>query len=113
MQDKNLLTIRQLSLKLNIPKPTLRYWEKELCGFIVPIRTRGGQRRYTAENISMVEEVKKLRKRGMSLAEIKRRLSNGDNGDNSNSDRIGLLADRVAEVVRAEVNRFFEGEEER
>ena len=45
----------------------------------------------------------------MSLPEIKRKLSNCDRGDNPNSNRIDLLAVRVAEVVRAEDNRFFEG----
>ena len=45
----------------------------------------------------------------MSLPQIKRGLSNGDRGDNPNSNRIDLLSViRVAEVVRAEDNRFFE-----
>lgn len=109
-----LLSIQEVSDLLKIPKPTLRFWEKELDGIIVPLRTQGGQRRYTAENISVVEEIKELRKRGMSLAEIKRKLSNSGKvkGDHSNSDRIDLLANRVAEVVRAEVHRFLEGGEE-
>jgi len=48
----------------------------------------------------------------VSLAEIKRQINNTNKGDNSNSNRIDLLAARVAEVVRAEVNRFFEGIED-
>ena len=109
-----LLSIQEVSDLLKVPKPTLRFWEKELDGIIAPLRTNGGQRRYTAENISVVEEIRELRKRGMSLAEIKRKLGNGDKakGDHSNSDRIDLLANRVAEVVKAEVHRFFEGGEE-
>jgi DNA-binding transcriptional MerR regulator len=109
-----LLSIQEVSDRFKIPKPTLRFWEKELAGIIVPLRSNGGQRRYTAENISVVEEIKNLTKRGMSLAEIKRKLSNSDKakGDYSNSDRIDFLANRVAEVVKAEVNRFFEGEAE-
>jgi len=47
----------------------------------------------------------------MSLAEIKKQINNTNKGDNSNSNRVDLLAARVAEVVMAEVNRFFEGEE--
>jgi len=109
MQDKNLLTIRQLSLRLNIPRPTLRFWEKELEGILVPLRTGGGQRRYSVETISVIEEIKRLRERGMSLLEIKRKLSNSDKGGSPNSNRIDLLAERVAEVVKAELNRFFEG----
>ena len=112
MQENNLLTINQVSDLLNIPKPTLRFWEKELDGIIVPLRTNGGQRRYIPENISMIEKIKRMREEGMSLAEIKRRLTNSGkvSGDHSNSNRIDLLAERVAEVVKAEVSKFLEGE---
>jgi len=44
-------TIQQLSVKLQIPNPTLRFWEKELKGIIIPLRTQGGQRRYSIENL--------------------------------------------------------------
>ena len=33
-QTKNLYTIQQVSYKLEIPKSTLRFWEKELNGLI-------------------------------------------------------------------------------
>ncbi|NVL89466.1 MAG: MerR family transcriptional regulator [Desulfobacterales bacterium] len=108
MQDQ-LLTIQEVSDRLKVPKHTLRFWEKELDGIIVPHRTNGGQRRYGLKAIAIIEEIKRLRKRGMSLAEIKRKL--GDS-NNSNSDRIDLLADKITEVVKAEVYRFLEGEAE-
>jgi len=110
MQKNNLISIQEVSTLLNVPKPTLRFWEKELDGILVPLRTRGGQRRYSDEQISVIYEIKKLRNKGISLLEIKKKLSNGDRGDSSNSNRIDLLADRVAEVVKAEVNKFFNGE---
>lgn len=101
--------IQEVSEKLKVPRSTIRYWETEFPEHVQPRRTNGGQRRYTAENISMIEEIKRMREEGMSLPEIKRKLSNSDKGDSPNSNRIDLLADKVAEVVRAEVNRFFEG----
>ena len=107
-QLKQLFTIQQLSLKLDIPKSTLRFWEKELDGIIVPTRTKGGQRRYALEHLAIIGKVKELREKGMSLVEIKRQINNTNKGDNSNSNRVDLLAARVAEVVKAEVNRFFE-----
>ena len=118
-RHEQLFTIQQVSSKLNIPKPTLRFWEKELDGIIVPIRTIGGQRRYAAEHISIVKEIRLLKKAGLSLTEIKRKLGNGQmseagsqrSGD-ERTDGIGLLAERVAEVVRSEVLRFFERREE-
>ena len=165
MQENNLLSIQEVSNMLKLPKPTLRFWEKELDGIFMPFRTRGGQRRYNLETISVIEEIKRLRERGMSLSEINRKLGKGQmseagsqtcppsratlnilypfvdslrrggracpqrsrharhreaqprrtglrggrgSGD-ERTDRVDLLAARVAEVVRAEVNRFFEG----
>ncbi len=104
------LTILEISQQLDIPKPTLRFWEKEFAGILVPLRTKGGQRRYTSEHISIIEEINELKKVGLSLAEIKRKLGNGQDRNNSNLDGIDLLAERVSEVVRAEVLKFFERE---
>ena len=111
-QQEQLFTIQQVSTKLNIPKPTLRFWEKELDGIIVPHRTRGGQRRYALEHLAIIGKVKELREKGMSLAEIKKQINNTNKlqNDNTDFDRVDLLAERVAEVVKAEVNRFFEWE---
>jgi DNA-binding transcriptional MerR regulator len=107
-QKEELQSIQQLSTKLNIPKPTLRFWEKELEGILQPQRTSGGQRRYTSEHVFIFKEIKILKKAGLSLAEIKQKLGNRYNSDNSNRESIDLLAERVAEVVRSEVLRFFE-----
>ncbi len=58
--------------------------------------------------------VQELREKGMSLSEIKSKLENSKKirGNNSNSDTVDLLAQRVAEVVKAEVYRFLEKEAE-
>ncbi|MBW2662579.1 MAG: MerR family transcriptional regulator [Deltaproteobacteria bacterium] len=108
--QKQLFTIQQLSFKLDIPKPTLRFWEKELDGIIVPIRTRGKQRRYNLEHLTIIGKVKELREKGMSLSEIKYKLGNSKKirGNNSDSDTIDLLADHIAEIVKAGVYNFFE-----
>jgi len=110
--QQQLFTIQQLSRKLKIPKPTLRFWEKELDGILAPLRTQGGQRRYTPEHISIIKEIKNLRSKRESLAEIKRELNNRDKASRThlNSSRMDSLANRVAEVVRDEVYRFFERE---
>lgn len=105
-----LLTICEVSKKLNVPKHTLRFWEKELNGFFVPRRTKGGQRRFNDEDIVWIEDIKKLRERGVPLSEIKSKLNNGNREDHSHSKRIDLLAHRVAEKVKAEVYDFFKEE---
>ena len=107
-QSEQLLTIQQISLKLNIPKSTLRFWEKELNGLIMPIRTSGGQRRYSLINLSLIGKVKEFRDMGMSLAEIKGRLQ-GDNQFVVNTpslDNFDRLAERVAELIKKEVYTF-------
>ncbi|MGD8881556.1 MAG: MerR family transcriptional regulator [Desulfobacterales bacterium] len=106
-------TIQEISEKLNIPKPTLRFWEKELGRFLVPSRTPGGQRRYTVENFHIIQEINKLRKEGMSIAEIERELNSGYKAkvNNLSSDHIDLLADRIAEIVKKELREFLYSEE--
>jgi len=112
-QNKNFLSIQQVSTKLNIPKPTLRFWEKEFEGMLLPLRTDGGQRRYTSEHISIVQEINARKKAGLSLAEIKRKLGKsqmlevGSQGSgNGQTDGIDFFAERVAETVKMEVLRF-------
>ena len=43
----------------------------------------------------------------MSLSDIKRRPGNSDDGNNSNSDGVDLLAERVAKVVRCNPPHVF------
>ncbi len=109
-QQEQLFTIQQLSRELNIPKPTLRFWEKELEGLFVPLRTRGEQRRYTAEHVSTIEEIKKLKGEGMSLLDIKRVFYNSGTGNISNRTKINQLLNRITEVVKTEIANFLENE---
>ena len=104
-----LYTIQQLSVKLQIPKPTLRFWEKEMNGIIIPFRTQGGQRRYSPENLMVIEKIDKLRKNGMRIAEIRQKLETHPNEQDSisNSTDIDKLADTVAAVVKHVVYKFF------
>ena len=137
------ITIQQVSQRLDVPKPTLRFWEREFVGILVPLRTNGGQRRYAPEHVSVIEEIKMLKKAGLSLIEIKRKmereqmseaggqtcpqrsrhapdcesqprrtsLRGGRGSGDERTEGIDLLADRVAEVVKMEVLRFFQREE--
>lgn len=106
-QKELLLTIQQFSNRLKIPKPTLRFWEKELEGLITPHRTAGGQRRYTYEHVFIIEKVKNLRKRGIPLAEIKRRFNGSDKADSLASKEIEILANRLGKLVKEEIYKFY------
>ena len=105
-------SIRDVSTRFEIPKPTLRFWEKEFKEILVPLRTQGGQRRYNIEHMAVIKKIKRLRERGKSLSEIRGNLMRDRKKKESdlNNSNIDFLADRVAKVVRDEVYRFFEKE---
>ena len=105
-REGTVLSIDEVSRRIKIPKHTLRFWEKVFHGILIPLRTRGGQRRYAPENIAMLMEIDRLRRNGMGLSEIRRRLDTGGEETPASSNKIDLLANRVAEVVKSEVSHF-------
>ena len=108
------LSIREASQKLNVSEHTLRFWEKEFKDVLIPFRTKGGQRRYTDKHLFIVEEIIKLKRRGFSLADIKNKLSKEHDRksviNNSNSLKIDLLANEIAEKVKSAIYSFFHEE---
>ncbi len=64
------LTIKQVSHLTGIPTHTLRFWEKEFDGILVPLRTQGGQRRYNSESISLIESIFKEMNKKISNSRI-------------------------------------------
>jgi len=109
-----MLSIQQASQRLKVAKHTLRFWEQELNGVLAPLRTQGGQRRYTSEHLYLIEEIKSLKRKGLSLVDIKEKLNDIYNAeqDNSNSNKIDLLANQVAEMVKTAIYRFLETEKD-
>jgi len=63
------------------------------------------------ENI-VSEEIKRLKRKGLNLVDIKEKLNNTYNAeqDNSNSNKVDLLANQVAEMVKTAIYRFLETE---
>ena len=119
-QNEKLHSIQQVSTKLNIPRPTLRFWEKEFEGILQPLRTDGGQRRYTCEHIAIIEKIDAFKKAGLSLAEIKMKFcqeqkeeSGKHQLDYESTFGIDILVERVTEAVKAEILKFLRTKEER
>ena len=105
-------TIGQVSRELGVSCHTLRFWEKELGEIVVPLRTSGGQRRYTTEHVETIREIKRLRDNGFSLAEIKAKMSYQDtNMNNRKLDIIDRVANEIAEIVRLALNSLLEKSE--
>ena len=56
------LTVNEVSRKTDVTVYTLRYWEKIFSDVLVPLRTKGNQRRYNSEDIKIILKIKKLLK---------------------------------------------------
>jgi DNA-binding transcriptional MerR regulator len=104
------LTIQEVSERLGLTTHTLRFWEKELDGVIMPLRTKGGQRRYTLEHLFVIDEIKRLKTKGLSLANIKKELDNRYNNTSNSAEppKVDYLANRIAEIVKSTIHSFFE-----
>ena len=104
------LTIKEFSERAGVSKHTLRFWERKLNGVIVPLRTKGGQRRYTLEHVLVVEEVKRLKVNGYSLEDIWRDLNHRFNSEaeHSNHQMADALANKIAKIVRTAIISFLE-----
>jgi DNA-binding transcriptional MerR regulator len=71
MADPPHLTISALSRRTGIPITTLRFYERELPGLFRVATTPGGHRRYTEEEASRFEAVRRLSAEGLGLKEIR------------------------------------------
>ena len=98
-------SIQQVSLRTNVSKHTLRFWERALDGIIVPLRTQGGQRRYTKYHLLVIAEIKKLKKNGLTLTEIKKKLDTNNTkiDETIKVDKIDMLANQIAELVKSSI----------
>ena len=107
--NRRTFTIQEASQEANLSTHTLRYWEKVLDGIVVPLRTDGGQRRYTRDHLRILEEIKRLKRRGFSLAAIREELRRTLAVEELEPDTLDHLADHIAEAVRSTIYRFFQG----
>jgi DNA-binding transcriptional MerR regulator len=103
-----LFTIQQISQKCDVPKSTLRFWEKRLDPLFSLIRSPGGQRRYVQEHIDLIGRIKQLQADGLSLHAMRQTLEQTMSPEPEPTAVVGLdrLADRVAGLVKEEVYRF-------
>lgn len=73
--QKSYYKIGEVSAMLDVPVPTLRYWENEFEQ-LDPFRTPGGTRKYRPEDVEMCKLIKHLlRDKGYSLEYTKKELA--------------------------------------
>ena len=73
--EEILYSIAQVNAITGVAKPTIRFWEKEFKDYLNPLRTEGNQRRYTRNDIELIERINHLvRQEGFTLEGARRKL---------------------------------------
>ncbi len=89
-------SISDVSDATQVPKPTLRYWEKEFSQFLRLKKSQGNQRRYSEQNIKVIEEIKYLlnvEKYTIAGAKRRMKLMRGEKQDFKN-----VLKEAIKEI---------------
>ena len=106
--DARLYSIKEASELTDVPAHTLRHWERKIPGFLQPVRTKGGQRRYTGDCLDKIRKLDYyVNAKGMSLVGAKRMIQEGHDlgGSPERELREKILADkRVRQAVDAIVD---------
>jgi DNA-binding transcriptional MerR regulator len=75
INSPKLYSISQVHALTGVPKPTLRFWEKEFKEYIEPERTSGNQRRYNEKTIENIQKINYLVKvEGYTLDGARKKL---------------------------------------
>jgi DNA-binding transcriptional MerR regulator len=107
--NSRFFTIQQVSSQCGVSKSTLRFWESKFRAHMSPDRSKGGQRRYSAEHVAVIALIKRLKADGLSLDEIDARISsNRMAAAVAPAPSLEHLAARIAELVKHEVNLYLE-----
>lgn len=90
-------SIGEISEKLHLSIDTLRFYEKE--GLIFPSRDSNNRRVYDEKDISWIEFIKRLKKTGMKISDMKEYAALRYRGDETAPLRMSLLQKRYDELL--------------
>lgn len=114
VHPSRLYSIKEASELTDVPAHTLRFWERKIPDFLRPVRTQGGQRRYTQE---CLERIRKLdyyvNHKGMTLVGAQRMIEEGvdpaNDGDRELKEtiladkRVRQAVDEIVELIRKKI----------
>jgi DNA-binding transcriptional MerR regulator len=114
VSEDRLYSIKEASELTDVASHTLRLWERKIPGFLRPVRTTGGQRRYTED---CLEKIRKLdyyvNHKGMTLVGAQRMIEEGlepqgssepDLKDKILADkRVRQAIDEIAALIRKKI----------
>jgi len=73
--DGKTFSIGQVSKETGLPASTIRFYEKEFGGYLRPIKTSGGHRRFTAKDVEKLKRLHRMtHEEGIPLKEAKEAL---------------------------------------
>jgi DNA-binding transcriptional MerR regulator len=72
--DPATMPIGEVARRTGVTVPTLRAWERRY-GLLLPVRTAGGHRRYTDEDVQRVQAVLELASQGWAVGAAARRVA--------------------------------------
>jgi DNA-binding transcriptional MerR regulator len=109
LKTPRMFSIGQVNAITGIPKPTIRYWEKEFRDFLDPARTTGNQRRYDERSIADLERVNYLVKmQGYTIDGARRKLDllrKIERGEVPNSDPVAELARAMSDYLMKKLSK--------
>ena len=106
MDEKYYYTISEVEIRTGISKSTLRFWEQQFVQ-LKPKRSSKGTRRYTSEDIDLINSIKTLIDSGLTIDGAQQQLKCGNLEVFRNKQRlIAVLREVRAELVtiRKELN---------
>ena len=93
------MTIKQLEQQLNIPRATIRFYEKE--NLISPERTDNSYRRYSEDDVIVLKKIIIMRKIGLSVSDIRNVLDGKCSLQSLLSKNISDLQGQIRELEGA------------
>ena len=105
------MKINDVEKQLNIPKATIRFYEKE--GLLNPKRNENSYREYDQEDIELLKKIIVLRKIGIPVEDIKLLLNNDLSLQNALTKNIHSLHEQIKEIEGAlKVCEFMQSKDE-
>ncbi len=104
------LTIAETAARCGLPESTLRYWERIGLAPRVPRDPSSGHRRYSTEDVALLETLANLRAVGLSVRDMRAYLSQHRRGDAAAENRALFEAHArrlAAEVAALELRRSY------
>lgn len=92
-----LMTVKDLTRKTGLPRETLRFYEAE-CLLRQPRRGSNGYRLFTDEHVERVEFIKKTKKAGFTIREIRELIALKDDGQANCRRGREIALDRIEKL---------------